>query len=145
MLRQPFSSPANFLVDDVLHLTNHRLIARYAKILGTFFVSGLLHMVVDIGLGMSLTESGSVPFFCTQALGTVLEDGAQAIYRRMRGATKTDAPPVGWVRAMGYVWVVAFLSWSTPAWVYPAIRRNKGEAKDMILPFSVLRIMLGRE
>lgn len=144
MFRQTFSSPAKFLVDRVLHLTNHRLVARYAKIFATFFLSGLLHLVVDLALGMSLSESGAVRFFCMQAVEIMLEDGVQAMYRRMRG-TESALPPSGWARTLGYVWVVAFLSWSTPMYAYPAIRRNHGDAKDRILPFSVLRLMLGWE
>jgi Membrane bound O-acyl transferase family len=147
MFSQPFSSLAHFLVHDILCLTNYRSVARYAKILVTFFVSGLLHMVVDLALGMSFSETGSVRFFCTQALGIALEDGVQTIYRSVRGVrgTKRSAQPGSWAKALGYIWVVAFLSWSTPVWVYPAIRMNQGGAKDRILPFSVTRLFLGRE
>jgi Membrane bound O-acyl transferase family len=154
MLRQSFSSPANFLAHDVLRLTEHRLTARYTKLLATFFVSGLMHMAVDMSLGMPPSESGSVRFFCTQALGIMFEDGMQAICRsarRRRGGSSSNAsakaesqPPTNWARALGYVWVLAFMSWSTPVWVYPAIWMNKGEeaAKDALLPFSVVRMLL---
>jgi Membrane bound O-acyl transferase family len=159
MLRQSFSSPANFLAHDVLRLTEHRLTARYTKLLATFFVSGLMHMAIDMSLGMPLSESGSVRFFCTQALGIMFEDGVQAICRsarrRRRGSSSSSAsgnasakaesqPPTNWTRALGYVWVLAFMSWSTPVWAYPAIRMNKGgdEAKDALLPFSVVRMLL---
>lgn len=143
MFRQPFSSLADFLVHDVLRLTNHRLAARYSKILATFLVSGLLHLAVDLALGMSLSESGSVRFFGTQAIGIALEDGVQAIYRAVQSGKGPH--PRAWTKTLGYIWVVAFLAWSTPVWVYPAIRINQGGAKDRILPFSVLRLLFGRE
>lgn len=152
MLRRPFSSLADFLIHDLLRLTQHLLLARYAQILATFLVSGLLHLVVDLALGMSFSDTGSVRFFCTQALGIAIEDGVQAVSRSVRGGIgavgSSSSAPVGegWVKkTVGFVWVVAFLSWSTPVWVYPAIRMNQGEAKDRILPFSVLRLLLGRE
>jgi Membrane bound O-acyl transferase family len=145
MLRQPFSSIGNFLVKDVLRLNTPRLLVRYSKILATFFVSGLLHLVVDLALGMSFSESGSVRFFCTQALGIAIEDSVQAIYRaRSGGRSRMSIQTQAWAKSIGYVWVVAFLAWSTPVWVYPAIRMNKGEADDRILPFSLLRLLLGR-
>jgi Membrane bound O-acyl transferase family len=146
MFLQPFSSLANFLVHDILRLTDYRSVAWYSKLITTFFVSGLLHMVADLALGMSLSETGSVRFFCTQALGIALEYGVQAIYRSVRGVNSTmRAEPRAWAKTFGYIWVVAFLAWSTPVWVYPAIRTNQGEAKDRLLPFSVLRLSLGRE
>lgn len=146
MFRQPFSSIGNFLVEDIFCLTNHRLILRYSKILATFFVSGLLHLVADLALGMSLSESGSVRFFCTQALGIAIEDSVQAIFRAVCGGKgRMSTQRQAWARSIGYVWVGAFLAWSTPVWVYPAIRMNKGGADDRILPFSVLRLLLGRE
>ena len=141
MLRQPFSNLAGFLVHDTLRLTKHPMLARYAKILATFLISGLMHLLADLAVGMSFSDTGSVRFFCTQALGIVIEDGVQAVSRSMRGVGGA-----GWrERSLGYVWVVAFLAWSTPAWLYPAIRLNQGGAKDGILPFSVLRLLLGRE
>jgi Membrane bound O-acyl transferase family len=146
MFRQPFSSIGNFLVEDILRLTHHRLVARYSKILATFLVSGLLHLAVDLALGMSLAESGSVRFFCTQALGIAVEDGVQAIHRAVYdgGRGTVSDQPRAWARVVGYVWVVVFLAWSTPVWVYPAIRMNNGGVDDRILPFSVLRMLLGR-
>ena len=145
MLRQPFSSIGNFLVEDILRLKTHRLLVRYSKILATFFASGLLHLVVDLALGMSLSESGSVRFFCTQALGIAIEDGMQAIYRASCGGKgRVSAQTQGWARLIGYVWVGAFLAWSTPAWVYPVICMNKGGANDRMLPFSMLKLLLER-
>jgi Membrane bound O-acyl transferase family len=145
MFRQPFSSIGKFLVEDILCLKNHRLIARYSKILATFFVSGLLHLVGDLALGMSVSESGSVRFFCMQALGIAIEDSVQAIFHAVCGGKgRMNASTQAWARSIGYVWVVAFLAWSTPVWVYPAICINKGGANDRILPFSMLRLLLGQ-
>ena len=102
MFRRDFSSPADFLVHDILRLTQYRLAARYAKIFTTFFVSGLLHLTVDLAPGMAYTESGSVRFFCMQTLDIVLEDTMQAVYRANRGISRhKGSPPTRGVRALG--------------------------------------------
>jgi len=139
--RQTFSSPSNYLAHVILRLPSTGLVQRYVKILTTFFISGLLHLAVDLALGMSFSESGSVPFFLTQALGIILEDGVQAIYRsRSKDSAGTDdrEPPL-WARVLGYFWLVVFMAWSTPIWSYPAIRRNQ----ESILPFSLFGLLMG--
>ena len=72
-------------------------------------------------------------FFTTQVLGIMLEDGAQEIHRRVRGGTTTAL----WSRIVGYVWVVAFLSWSTAVWQYPALLITKKE--DIVFKPSAFR------
>lgn len=76
-------------------------------------------------------DSGAMRFFCTQALGIMLEDGAQEVFRRFGG--KPGLPS----RLLGYVWIVMFLSWSTAAWLYPAILVTKRE--DIVLNLGSFR------
>lgn len=73
----------------------------------------------------------------------MLEDGAQAMYRSMRGLSRGSqkGPPPLWARMVGYAWVVLFLTWSTPAFTYPMSAAYKGEERDEILPFSVLSVL----
>ncbi len=52
-------------------------------------------------------------FYCTQALGIMLEDGMQALYRYARGTQRNPEPPSRWIRMAGYRWVIAFVVWST--------------------------------
>lgn len=42
------------------------------------------------------------------------------------------------LRVIGYLWVFVFLVWSTPVWIYPSLRMNKGEEKDAVVPFSLI-------
>ena len=107
------------------------IVARYSKILFTFAVSGALHVASDFGGGVPLTESGALRFFCTQTIGIMLEDSVQEIYRRVFRKKENKL-----AKAIGYIWVVAFLSWSTPVWVYPVVRTM--EREDMLLKLSVL-------
>lgn len=61
----------------------------------------------------------------------MLEDSVQEIYRRVFRKKENKL-----AKAIGYIWVVAFLSWSTPVWVYPVVRTM--EREDMLLKLSVL-------
>ncbi len=61
----------------------------------------------------------------------MLEDGVQELYRRVFGDQQSAV-----CRAVGYVWVLAFLSWSSPVWVYPVVRTMKRE--DMMLTWGAL-------
>lgn len=115
--------PARFITYDVLRLPREGLIQRYTLIFFVFFASGCFHTVSDIGASVALNQSGALRFFTTQALGIMLEDGVQEIYRCMRGGTK----PALWSRIVGYAWVLAFISWSTAAWQYPALLIAKKE------------------
>lgn len=86
-----------------------------------------------MGASIPIHDSGALRFFLTQALGIMLEDGAQEIYRRLGG--KPDVLS----RIAGYLWVVAFLSWSTAVWQYPAILvTKKGDASFGLSSFRSL-------
>lgn len=52
---------------------------------------------------------------------------------------KRQLRPALWLRIIGMLWVISFLSWSMPVWLYPSMYRGLGDpAKgNSILPFSV--------
>ena len=141
MYRQTFGGPARYLINDVLHLSRGTLTARYAQILATFFISGLLHLSTDVAIGIAWSESGAMRFFCTQAVGILVEDGVQALYQRVDPKANRSSPRQKLAKAIGHVWLVCFLAWSTPVWAYPAMRRNHGEPKDQVLPFSLTAML----
>lgn len=90
-----------------------------------FFISGLIHLLTDIGLGVPRRESGAILFFCLQPLGIMLEEAVQSIV--------PGQLPVSVRKVAGYIWVMAFMSWSVPVWLYPHLRLGMNAA-DM-LPF----------
>ena len=106
----------------------------------TFLLCGLMHAVGDVTSGMSWQESGATRFFVTQALGIVLEDGVQAIYRSASGHDRIRTHPPLWTRFIGYLWLLSFLTWSSPAWFYPLTRTMNQEAKDMVVHFSFVAL-----
>ena len=73
-------------------------------------------------MSVTVNQSGALRFFCTNALGIVLEDGAREVYARYGGKGGKGM----WSRVWGYGWVVVFLSWSTACWSYPQMRTVRG-------------------
>lgn len=140
--RLKFSSLADCLLYDILHFRKGTLRARYAHLFLVFFTSGVFHVLLEVAQGTKYHESGATRFFVTQVLGIFIEDAIQAMYRSVYNL-KRDAsrPPPVRARWLGYVWVVAFLIWSQPVWLYPNIRARTGSFEDAILPFSFVQLV----
>ena len=105
MYRLTFGDPAQFLVDDVLHIAPKTLMARHARILTTFFISSELRLSVENTVGMAWGEPVSYRFFCTQALGISLEDMVQALYHASVPMEAREGSPM-WrqlSKTIGYV------------------------------------------
>ncbi|KAM0794859.1 membrane bound O-acyl transferase family-domain-containing protein [Usnea florida] len=128
--RNDFQGPAKFLTHNILHLKRGSLPARYSTLSFVFFISGLVHFASDLGRNMPPSHSGALRFFCTCALGIMLEDAVQAVYRRLVG----HGGGLG-TRIAGYVWTGTFLGWATPCWGYPQLRVWRWE--ERILGFYV--------
>ena len=142
--RQKLTGPANFLVFDLLRLQPGTLIARYTQLLTVFAISGLHHALIDVAEGYSWQSSGSIQFFMMQAVGIILEDTVQAISSKQLHhdhGKLAGSVPAKWARYLGYIWVAVFLVWSTPVWIYPALRVNNGEDKDILLPYSFIGLL----
>jgi hypothetical protein len=99
-----------------------------------------MHYLIDLSIGFSVSNSGAIPFFCTQALGLVIEDLVSSTYFSVRGITK-DQPATRGQKMLGYVWVGAFLAWSLPAYVYPMLYRGNLGLDDAVTPVSIVRIL----
>lgn len=99
-----------------------------SRLLLAFFISGLLHVLTDVGLGVRSGESGAVLFFCLQPLGIMIEEAAQT--------TLGGSLPAFVRKMVGYAWVIAFMTWSVPVWSFPHLRLGM-KAADM-LPVRIL-------
>ena len=135
--RQKLNGPATFITNGILRFKSGTLITRYVNLILTFMISGLMHWMVDVSGGLSWRRSGAFRFFYTQALGIMLEDALQAIYRHSRGTQRDPGPPQRWIRMLGYLWVLIFFAWSSPAWFYPILRPITRDPKYEPLPFSL--------
>ena len=66
-----------------------------------------------------------------RVVGIMVEDGFVKCYKGLGN------------RFVGYIWVLAFLSWSVPAYLYPILARS-GPGHETI-PFSVVgRVWYGK-
>ena len=98
---------------------------RYLQITLVFTVSGVFHTLSDISQRIPRSESGAMRFFCIQALGIMIEDAVQALFKELRAEEKADKSRI-LTRAAGYMWVVAWLTWTSPIWIYPVMSRDTG-------------------
>lgn len=71
----------------------------------------------------------------------MLEDVVQTLCGRVLSGYKETSTYQSFGKIAGYVWVFAFMVWSTPGWMYPSLYANKGEQKDMIVPYSVVGVV----
>lgn len=89
--------------------------------------------------------------FIMQAVGITIEDFVEWLYRSSelgRTPPKADEKkfgkggverPKAWQAVVGYVWVAAWLVWTTPAWSYQNIRHDAGQ----LFPFSLVEAIKG--
>ena len=136
---------SDFILHDLLHLRKSTFITRYGQIFLSFLISGVMHFLGEVGVGFPVRDSGTIQFFLLQAVGIMLEDGVQAIYRYALGIRRNPgSQPQRWARVVGYVWVLGFMTWSTPIWFYPRLRQMAGDEREMVLPFSLLQLLRGQ-
>ena len=136
MLRATLEGISDLLNHDLLHIPKGTWLARYLKIWIAFFISGSIHagMVED---SYDIRGSGTVRFFCTQAFGIMLEDGVQAIWARSPYDRRKKLDTPVWHKIVGFLWLLAFMTWSTPAWSYRMFLHER-PGIDTPLGFSII-------
>jgi hypothetical protein len=143
LLRRPLTAPANFFVHEVLQLPRQSVPAGALTLVFSFALSGILHTAAGVSSGMPAYQLGVFRFFCTNALGLMFEQGIVSLYRRVQGQDKSErqgiSEPDWYIRAAGYVWVIMFMTWTGPSWIYPQAIRAPAAGPTAFLPFSVIR------
>ena len=131
-LRQGLNGHADVIADSIIKIPRATILSRYTRLFLVFLISGLIHHSSDLAMGIPRAEASSMVLFLLQPLGIMLEDAIQTF--------TGDVPSSGSLgrvrRAVGYVWVVLFLAWSTPKWFYPQQRLGLDPAN--LLPFRVV-------
>lgn len=90
-----------------------------------------------MGFGILWFESGSMRFFCMQTIGIMIEDAVHAMFKSVVGSK--EGKRNGVVDLLGFLWLLAWMSWSMPVWIFPSIQRNTGMK---LLPFSLLGMFI---
>jgi hypothetical protein len=134
MIRWPFTATSNYLARDLMALPRPSLLERYTNIFFVFLVSGMMHVVSDLFMGISVSQSTSLLFFCSMTLGIIIEDAVQAVWSRLSDshrpgrASTVDSDGCAvpcWRKLVGFIWVCSWLSLTTPVWLYPLQRKEK--------------------
>ncbi|PVH94908.1 hypothetical protein DM02DRAFT_691959 [Periconia macrospinosa] len=149
LLRQSLSAPAKFLVHNILNLPRHSSLSGVIIIFSSFALSGVLHTAAGVSSGMPISQLGVFRFFCTQACGLILEQSIVSLFRYSFKQTASASDQRGnknesphWhVRLVGYAWVMAFMVWTGPSWIYPQAARAPAQGATSILPFSIFKWM----
>ncbi|MCJ1282376.1 hypothetical protein MMC26_001699 [Xylographa opegraphella] len=131
------SSLSRFAVHEVLGFSERGLTTKYLRVLTTFLASGIMHLLMDLAAGISLQESGAVRFFCTQVVGIAIEDVFLSAYRSRLNTTQQV--PFLSERLAGYIWVAAFLTWSSPVYMYPIMERRMTDETSTVVPYSFVQ------
>ncbi|MCJ1464148.1 hypothetical protein MMC07_002761 [Pseudocyphellaria aurata] len=138
-LRKPLSAFSDVIVFKILRLRKGALVTRYLHLSLVFFFSGVLHEVLHVAQAVPRPYGVELHFYMTQAVGIMLEDIVQAMYRSIRGIQR-GTPPTPTTRLVGYIWLALFLSWSSPVWVYIRLRTATTDPSQQLLPFSLLSL-----
>ncbi|KAJ6035709.1 hypothetical protein N7499_002836 [Penicillium canescens] len=131
LFRWPMQGISSFVCRDILHLPRPSLIERYANIVVVFVISATLHLAIDSRAGIMHPQTGALRCFLIQPLGIMLEDGAQAIYRRVHGGAATYNK---WTKLAGYIWAWAFLTLVAPLYNVPLFRYEDPNRNGVPLP-----------
>ncbi|KAH8883275.1 hypothetical protein GQ53DRAFT_664035, partial [Thozetella sp. PMI_491] len=140
LVRRGCSSPSYLITYSYLGLRRGSLVGRYVFLFLVFAISGIFHAFSDtLTQRIPWEESGAMTFFCLQAVGIMIEDAVQALDRQWKPLLLQAHGKKAWGLVntwTGYLWVVLWLVWSSPVWIYPHMRRDKG---DPIIDFSGLK------
>lgn len=129
MFRCFLTGHASLIVDHAMpFLPRHSAVSRYTRLMIAFLISGLIHQHADHLMGVPNADNGAVVFFLLHAAFIMLEDAFAPVF---------VAVLPGRVRhVLGYLWVFAFFTWSSPIWIYSGMRLGLDSAS--LLPVRVV-------
>jgi hypothetical protein len=133
ILRTPLTSNATFLA-SLLGLPPKSTGAHWLRVIIAFTGSGIIHSLCDIGFGVPLDKTGGLHFYTLQIFGFVVESVVSTVYKKLR---KEFGIGFGRnvERAIGYIWVVGFMAWSTPVWINPILVSLAGDGTRVMSPW----------
>lgn len=129
MFRCFLTGHADLVVDNTLpFVSRHSAISRYTRLAIAFFISGLIHHHADQLMGVTNAENGAVVFFLLHAAFIMVEDALGPVFIALL--------PERARHILGYLWVFAFFTWTSPVWIYSGMRL--GISSAALLPVRVV-------
>jgi hypothetical protein len=101
------SSMSSFLVSVLTRSQRRNAMTMLLSLAMTFLLSGMVHFMVDLGVGILGSESGAVQFFLLQAFAIWFDETAKEIYKAIVSRSLRFNLLE---KLVGYAWVVAFLT-----------------------------------
>ncbi|WDK20958.1 hypothetical protein CGRA01v4_12247 [Colletotrichum graminicola] len=133
-LRAVLTWHADLLADSVFRIPRGTVLSKYTRLWLAFMISGLIHYISDVAMGVEPSQSGSPLFFILQAFGITLEDGFQSLVSRYHWNGREGTWKSG--RILIRLWLIGFLVWSTPTWFYP--QQRLGVDATSLLPLRII-------
>ncbi|KAJ8507938.1 hypothetical protein ONZ45_g9740 [Pleurotus djamor] len=110
LFRRIFKVYGDLVTKHILGLKRGRLTS-YIQLYVAFIMSGIIHHSAEF-MPVGHRQSQSIRFFLIQAVGIHCEDGIIAVASRL-GIRES------WFwRALGYLWVWQWLTWTVPFWLH---------------------------
>lgn len=132
MSRWPLSSYSNIITRQWLGLHRRSLLYRYLNNALVFTLSGASHVIANWKVNVYDGDIGCLGFFLSFPLGYMLEDSAQHFWNTGKHRIMKDPGPamcsklhsilLYLEKAIGFAWVLGFLTFVTPWWIYPYLR-----------------------
>lgn len=156
-LRRPISSLGRRLRDQIFHAPPGTYVSAYTQLGVGFAIGGITHAIassVASDYTMWRDRTGAISFFAWQLLGVIVEDIIYKVLQTTwvmqgdwrRGHMKNGKYQYGlsqgqwrlscWQQALGYIFVVAWLSFTLPAYVEGL--RKEGILESKAVPFSIV-------
>lgn len=113
---------------------------RYLSVFVIFACSGAVHTCYGYYDRMR-TDSDLLPimgFFCSFAVGVLVEDTIQRMWRRIEHLHNVKPPSIGcplWHKVIGFAWVLGWAVMTAPWFLYPEARYKSPD--NWFVPYKV--------
>jgi hypothetical protein len=89
-------------------------------------------------LGTPFERSGAIRFFTMQPLGLMVEDiivkGYSILFHRRKNGPGRRA------KFLGYLWVLIWMSWTSPSYLYPMLDQTDTGTGGSVVPVSLVSL-----
>ncbi|KAB8229582.1 wax synthase family protein [Aspergillus alliaceus] len=114
-----YGSFASLISTRILRVPEGTIWARYIKNILVFWLSGLVHFVAWHRQGFGCAAHSVFLWYFIQPVGFVIEANVQSLwYRWQRKGESMSLTSCIAKRLIGYIWVVLWMFWSVPKYVY---------------------------
>ncbi|KAF8639109.1 hypothetical protein AX17_001724 [Amanita inopinata Kibby_2008] len=127
-LRRVGVSHGRFLAYRVFRLKKGSTASFLVQVYITFLLSGLVHLAGDYALVGRLSSCRGLHFFLSQAVAITVESVVLSAAQKL-----SISYPCRW---LGYLWVLAWFTYTLPQWVDPLLRAGLSEASSNLGFFS---------